>query len=1270
MIIRNIASKLGDYYLRSDNKAQMRHIDVFRLLDLSDRSKEKVDIFTVDYLKEAFGIGQNLQEIINQLQEVCTVFNQNFDSGKLIDLSIVTMVLNQYVKVFERYDIKQDSNVDGYYVSEFQRINLNQIEISDLEAALNDIEELHLLGLDDRAIRTFKKWFSNVKVTLSVAFSNTEKTNNGKVKKGSVSTVIEKIGYFSALYSIDNDYSFLNKDTDFNYAYFWGSVYGIVEKDDISEFLSIIIQYQDQLVRELGPLLDFLFENRKINWITKLLEHTDSNSDFDRLSKINLAFFELVVRGSIGNTDICEFIDSENCATYFSKNSEDSVFVICKLVYIAGASSSKEIKTNVIDRLVSIYYLINRDNRVEVHLKNLLSVFFDLGQFTLCSDSLDLVKIVEFLEISWQVTRTPFLFRGANNSRKFVEWYLAFYANNNSDKDLNEELTQYFIEMTKNGTMYPNSFVEVIWEYLYDRGYEDVLLDYYNLWLGASGLAWNEPVEEMLNLFDLFTELISKMDNDKILIRDARNLRRSHLLSFVEHKEDILNFPYPIFEKIYEEDPTQWSERGMALMNLSEKVSQKGNNLLSNSITELIIKSAVVSGPSMFYDLVNCASFSETLIRNNSMISSLMMEKVDSKYEKLSVWFLLESIADKRTESDKRKIVNFISSIYENYDEATRLILETRLEDISKTLGPDDELPDRNILTKIYEDSIEPLHTLVDKLEEYDLNDIESRSSLRKTFLEALDRLALNRDRYFRKNREVLFSIFLNVDEGYTWESQGIQSAVSKLFLVMNGQQKKKLFEHMIHNRYFDGDASFWLSSFSSNLNLYVLEFLYNINLESVLGFFDRQVEEIKSWDVCYQDTYKLIDISNPSEYSWADVIEKLIWIHFSTNQIGRTADAFRGLYFMYLVYPERWDNEFIITSTMVRQKYLLLSILEELTRNNIDITFADKFIEYCLNDSNQAGLRVASTIVRCIKNNDVSMLSFLYDGEINGNEGVVESNNVSDHLRHIAERLNISYSSDFQAISTKYSEEYESVSNEIKIAENGVWIFQQTDEYDYIEERYLNDELQGRELAIQDYLKVMIIDEPDVMIEFEKQIIFSERLFSPDFTDNSDIEYVKKMIQDELREDEVIVGLCLAKMTDTREELKFISYALMPEHARTDFDQVIMGKILGRGSLISDLHLYDEEDNYFDCLFDIVYGTTKYLTSYKLIPSELCVALTENYELNLDRKTFYVLNKDWYIHEKRNLNLSIEVWTAEKNVLEELVKGNRMKLIEIVEEF
>ena len=40
------------------------------------------------------------------------------------------------------------------------------------------------------------------------------------------------------------------------------------------------------------------------------------------------------------------------------------------------------------------------------------------------------------------------------------------------------------------------------------------------------------------------------------------------------------------------------------------------------------------------------------------------------------------------------------------------------------------------------------------------------------------------------------------------------------------------------------------------------------------------------------------------------------------------------------------------------------------------------------------------------------------------------------------------------------------------------------------------------------------------------------------------------------------------------------------------------------------------------------------------------------------------------YIHEKRNLNLSIEVWTAEKNVLEELVKGNRMKLIEIVEEF
>lgn len=1268
-VIKNIASNLGDYYLKSDNKVQMRHTDIFRLLDLSDRSKEKVDIFTVDYLKEAFGIGQNLQELIKQLQEVCEVFNQNFDSDKLIDLSIVTMVLNQYVKVFERYDIKQDSNADGYYVSEFQKINLNRIEISDLVAALNDIEELHLLGLDERVIRTFKKWFSNTKVILSVAFSNTANANNGKVKKGPVSTVVEKIGYFSRLYSIDIDHSFLSEDTGFSRAYFWGSVDGIVEKDDITEFLSIITQYQDQSVGELGPLLDFLFENRKISWINELLDHTDSNSDFDRLSKINLAFFESVVRGSIGNTDICEFIDSENCATYFLKDSEDIVFVLCKLVYIAGASGSNEIKTIMVDRLVSIYHLINRDSRGKEYLENLLSVFFDLGQLTLRSDDLDLVKIVEFLEISWQVARTPFLFKGTNKSSKFIEWYLAFFASNTSDTDLNDKLIQYFIEMTKNGEMHTSSFVKVIWEYLYDRGYEDVLLDYYDLWLGASGLAWNEPVEEMLNLFDLFTVLIAKMDNDKILIRDARNLRRSHLLSFVEHKEDILNFPYQIFNKIHEEDPTQWRERGMDLMNLSEIVSQKGNNLLSNLITELIIKAAIISGPSMFYDLVNCDSFSETLIRNNRMISSLMMEKIDSGYEQLSVWFLLESIADKRTESDKRKIFDFISSIYENYDETTRLILETRLEEVSKTFGPDNDLPDRSILTNIDENSIKPLHTLIDKLEEYDFNDIESRSGLRKTFLEALDRLAMNRDQYFRKNFEILFSIFLNVEEGYTWESQGIQSAVSKLFLVMNDQQKKKLFEHMIHNRYFDGDVSFWLSSFSSNLNLYVLEFLYSINLELVLDFFDRQVQEIKSWDVCYQDTYKLMDISSHSEYSWVDVIENLIWIHFSTNQIGRTADAFRGLYFMYLVYPERWDNEFIITSTMVRQKYLLLLILEELTRSNVDITFADKFLEYCLNDSNQVTLRVASTIVRCYKNNDFSMLSRLYDGEINGNEGIVESNNVSDHLRHIAERLNISYTSDFQAMSIKYSEEYVGILSEIKIDETGMWRYCQTDENDYIGERYLNDELKGKEISIQDCLKIIPIDDPDVMIEFDKQIVFSERLFSPNFTDNSDVEYVKKIIQDELREDETIIGLCLAKMTDTGEELKFVSYALMPEHIRLDFDQVPIGKILGRGSLISDLHLYDEEYNYLDCLFDIVYGSTIYMSSYKLIPSELCKILTEKYDLNLDRKTFYVPNKDWYIHSKRNLNLSIEVWTAEKDALEELVKQNRMKLIEIVEE-
>lgn len=702
------------------------------------------------------------------------------------------------------------------------------------------------------------------------------------------------------------------------------------------------------------------------------------------------------------------------------------------------------------------------------------------------------------------------------------------------------------------------------------------------------------------------------------------------------------------------------------MLNLSERVSKKGDNLISDMVKESVVEASMKSGANHFLTLISSKNFEELVISIIRKISFSMESYLESDTDRLSYWFLLEAISEKTDESDR--IINYLSLLSQNFDETKKLIIESRLyelEEISKGY----ETP-KSTNKKKKEDGLfsMPIQEIVNELLETDFSDFESRSDLLNLYNKAVDQLSTNRDEYFRIHRDTIFSIFLKIDEGYSWQSQGLEKLVARLFTLITDLQREALFSHIIHNKYFEkSEISYWLSSFTDNLNQYTAEYLKTKNFQLLLNFFDQQIKEIRVWDLSYQDTYSILTNYTEIKKNWVDVIEKILWISFSTNDIMKTKETFKGLYFFYLMFPERWDNEILISKTMVRQKYLLLLILEELVINGVNIDFAKEFIRFCSDESNLLSLKVEANIVLSYMEQDTVFLSETFGEESVDYSGIKKVVS-SGHLRYYSEVLGISFRKNFDDLKDRYELEYRNNIEEIKLGYGAFYKFIDDDKEEFLIQRYLYDELKGRGMSIFEISKILPIDEPFLFIEGSQSMLYDERIFSINLEENSDIDYMNQTILKEVGFDKMIIGLTWTKFLEKEEIVASLTYSILPNILDNNFENLSLGKIRGRGSLLQYYGLYEGEYNPDESLFNNVYGSTIYLSSLRMIPSSFFHKILQKDDFDLARNVFTMPNEHAYISSERYKDVTMEVWTVNKKEFEEFLFENEVKLDPIVE--
>ncbi|HHA4378911.1 TPA: ATP-binding protein [Enterococcus faecium] len=1264
--LRSIASSLVDYYKVTPEKVQIKHSDLFRLLEISNRSDEKIDLFNLEYVKEAFEIGQNITSLIKQFQDVCVSFENKFDENKLANLTITSIVLNQYVKVLERYDMTQVPEEYQYFTSEFKRINLGQISLDEVNSVLEDIFALYNLNEIQRAKRTFKKWFSETEVLLKNARINDSKGSQIWSKR-KFESIIFNVAYLSIVLGCNINPEFNKEVASIRDIEFKGEIEGIIEKDDLSLFISKISDPRNN--DNLTWVLETLYKNRKINWIRQFIDLYHNNTTLSLQSEISYNFFKAVTSKSHVYPRITDFLYSSNAIEFFLDRDLCTPFVCAQISFLCGRSSSGS-RENIVERIVDLFFSIPRDDRGKDYFKSLMSTCFDIGNYVNKSK----VTFSDFIECLSEVQSYHRLFFIMDSFEciSFVEWYLVFFVVNSSNDTLEVEVCNYFLELTNKKILYSNWFIETVWDYLYKRGYDNELKQYFLNWLGPEGEAWNITIGERTETFNLFTRLLSMLDDSEPIIQDAKIRFRKSLLGFVEHKEDLLDYPFKSLKTILVQNSSEWRRRGLRLLNLSELVREKGDNLLYSQIIETILEAACNSGPSDFFALLKVSRIEKKILSDLPFIQSILKKKMTAESDKMAYWALLEALARINSVSDRKTIYRYLKELELNeFSENNRLIVETRLLELEEIVdGPhlqsenDDILMtqgDTNTLTK--KCSIEQNIRFLDSVTKE-----KSGPDFLNVFKETLDLLGKNRNEKYRTNRDTLFMMFINADRGYDWSSQGLNDIVSKLFSVTTSQQNLMLFSHIVRNYYWNSEERYWLSSFTNNLNMYTINYLSQKDTKQLQFFYDMQIAEIENWMPNYNTVYKSENIDEITHAEWIDCIERLLVLIFSTNDILKTSDCFKGLYFFFLTSPNRWDTEKLIKHTMVRQKYLLLLLLEEFARNNVDISFAETFLNYCKDDSKLFSVSIAATLVLSIWKNTPLLLEERFGAKVQ-DESIGTFCSEDFHLNHLSSILGFNFKKDPNLLSTFYKKELDDGISEIYLDMDVSWRFMYDNTKEYMNERFLHDEISYCGFSIEELVKVLPIDDPRVMIEDREEISYDDRYFDLENSNEDTFKFILDSINTRIGSNNQILGMTWAKMTEKGEKLCHYSFCLQPNFYPANETQLSIGKILGRlGQLLPLGQLKNYEYNPGFCLFNQVFGTTIYFGSYKLYPSSLFQSIIKNSEMGLERKVFTVLNKDQYIHSQKHLNVSFEVWYVDKNELDIYLIENDLRLSKIIE--
>lgn len=579
-----ISGKIAEFLMLRDFDKKIKHEIIFKLLKDARKEEKYVDVFTCEYVMDAYLLKRNPLEIRQQMQDTLHVLPRIEDKKKIINFScsVTTMWKHdeslQWVDTEYQYDFEIPFALD----TEKKHIVEDLLSLKDFSVMFNDIKVLIQKNQHTRAKQIFERWMNKRAIDNFVEYYQSDENDD------QINNLLEMWGKYARMFKMTpekvNSKEELGKKIACFYKGWLNESVNHIGNDELKYTLENTSCY---FITDIEEFFQNIILSNRIDEIVLILTGNMKKA-FSERNKLSACVWSV----QNNRTDLCkswiqEIIDKE--FNYISKEwyekldssierDKEQFEILFQLMYLLKHVTSKNLKvlkvnalekckfeeksaeycvaSNLLVAIAQIAYMENYitlkcvDKLNKSDFETLLTIILDDNYYNGC------------YRINPNLYRKKILTRVIDIAYKLPGSFNQALLSNLCDKA---------------GTQSGLALFEVYWKYLYTSGKGDLLKSFFDAWMDKDGKIWSEDLSERGYISEVLLEIANKLEW-KERVQNATELLSARSISYVGRKDYSLFYPLHWFERAAKKENEVWQTSGCLLMSISEYASKIGDN--------------------------------------------------------------------------------------------------------------------------------------------------------------------------------------------------------------------------------------------------------------------------------------------------------------------------------------------------------------------------------------------------------------------------------------------------------------------------------------------------------------------------------------------------------------------------------------------------------------------------------------------------------------------------------------------------------------------
>lgn len=978
--LKEIAAAIASYYMRND-RTQLRHTNLFDLLELSGMIEKQAQVFTTEFVMEAVALGRPKKELLVQCRKALKAILGTNDWDLLHTLICALTSLNQLLKTADLTggNFEFVSDIPPILLSEGTVPRIEMWNIEKVEGAFNDIWRLIECQEIHRAKGIIYRWFNGISPVKLGQILLPQTMDEG----GDNEDIDDRTIALLRLWGRTSQHT----------GFYWIIRKGDIERENLSELEKQVTAhffsgYLDEGARLGGAIRWARALRRAIIYFQHDLEEimhsfakqrrwceiaitlkavSDRREDWDLSFKVNAATWALLINQPTLNKIWVDPITAEGFAVldnYSNRYSAEHCFLVVAVSFVLGWMQPQRESAGISQDGISSHFSQGRERSRE-HLAVLLNATAMVGKWLRSlvtrgpNFAADIVTVNQLTAILTALLAKRSPNQSIWDSQKITALVFEIVIEI-SGKIGGTHASEVFRFIKCSVTDFPADFrLKLFWTYLENHGEFELLEQWINHWLGPMGSVWHEDISDRYSIINTFVEVASNPRWQRCIDETNKKMRWS-FISYSNHKEYILYDLLEWYQQLAKARPDVWENQGVKLLEISQLVSQFGSNRASDYIEAAVASSAAKCGVNSLWRIVVAEGKDRVWLENPSIIVdgiiSLLENSVVCEKDLLSFWVLgigcfswqqkddrcylkdlrtAIQLAGKRLEFNIEKKLEqlgnidfFVEDQYDHYHFPgrwpRRLEARNSDEEISKLFQALDAIP-----------LAEAISYLFTKKQ----NGAGHAGYIGHGIAHCVQRLKIEKSEDYTMLLNQLFDLLKSREAIYSWERyDSADVAYEALIPMLSEDQQWSIVQDVIERITDEPDFAIWLDATRQNLNQLIIERSKLVGVEAWFKGMNNLLNMHERWITGNGFLPESGRIEIPSDLAegipqtWAQLAVRCIVARMVSNLGSWTEAALRGLWALTQISPN--DLDYLLDTWEAfdnRQKEWVLLLVERI---------------------------------------------------------------------------------------------------------------------------------------------------------------------------------------------------------------------------------------------------------------------------------------------------------------------------------------------------